>query len=338
MHELRLGALTRVSYTPGRCCRCYRASARQRITRASCHKIVSALLGSRRGERTESGGTGGGGRGQARPALSGCGARAAALPPAGRSGSALPEADEEAAQRVPPLGAVGLRRVLGGLRAGGRRGRAGVGQQAQLRLGRGTAGAAGAGAERRSRGAGVPPPPPQPGQDLPPVVAAAGAEGRAAPRLPAVGAAPRRPAARRPAAQPQLAGPRRRAQLPAAPVPLRRGEPPRPRLLRRIPLRAAGGGPQGGQGQQRQGRPHPRRASATERPGAGRSLPPHLPRPADTRSVAGGAPAGAQPSGSRQPEPGVERADPTRLVTPGTFSSRPSIRQLRPGTTPARKP
>lgn len=166
--------------------------------------------------------------------------QAAALLP---GGSALEEADEEAAQRVPALGAVGLRWVSRGHRGGGRRGGPGGGQQAELRLGRRPARAAQAGAEWAALGAGVPPPP-QLAQDLPPVLAAAGVVCGAAPRLSAVRAAPRRPTARRwPAAQPKLTGPRLRAQLPAASVLLRRGEAPRLHRLLGLPPRRGGGSP-----------------------------------------------------------------------------------------------
>lgn len=202
--------------------------------------------------------------------------------------SALPEAGEEGAQRVPALGAVGLGQLLGG-RLGG--GRDGAGQhQAQLSLGRRSARSAEAGAERAALRAG-PAATAEPGDDLPPELPAARAVGGAAPRLSAIHAALLRPAARRrPAAQPQLAAPRRPAHLPAAPVLLRCGEMPRRRRLR---ARPAARGPQRGQRQQGQGQPHlsvPRVPPPVPRRRRGPAEdPPHAPRPAGTRGCRGAA-------------------------------------------------
>lgn len=192
---------------------------------------------------------------------------------------------------MPALGAVGLGQLLGGGLGGGRAGRHGAGRhQAQLCLGRRSARAAEAGAERAALRAG-PAATAEPGDDLPPELPAARAVGGAAPRLPAVRAALLRPAARRrPAAQPQLAAPRRPAHLPAAPVLLRRGKVPRRRRLR---ARSAARGPQRGQRQQGQGQPHlsaPRVPPPVPRRRRGPAGdPPHAPRPAETRGCRGAA-------------------------------------------------
>lgn len=192
---------------------------------------------------------------------------------------------------MPALGAVGLGQLLGGGLGGGRAGRDGAGRhQAQLCLGRRSARAAEAGAERAALRAG-PAATAEPGDDLPPELPAARAVGGAAPRLPAVRAALLRPAARRrPAAQPQLAAPRRPAHLPAAPVLLRRGKVPRRRRLR---ARSAARGPQRGQRQQGQGQPHlsaPRVPPPVPRRRRGPAGdPPHAPRPAETRGCRGAA-------------------------------------------------
>lgn len=192
---------------------------------------------------------------------------------------------------MPALGAVGLGQLLGGGLGGGRAGRDGAGRhQAQLCLGRRSARAAEAGAERAALRAG-PAATAEPGDDLPPELPAARAVGGAAPRLPAVRAALLRPAARRrPAAQPQLAAPRRPAHLPAAPVLLRRGKVPRRRRLR---ARPAARGPQRGQRQQGQGQPHlsaPRVPPPVPRRRRGPAGdPPHAPRPAETRGCRGAA-------------------------------------------------
>lgn len=192
---------------------------------------------------------------------------------------------------MPALGAVGLGQLLGGGLGGGRAGRDGAARhQAQLCLGRRSARAAEAGAERAALRAG-PAATAEPGDDLPPELPAARAVGGAAPRLPAVRAALLRPAARRrPAAQPQLAAPRRPAHLPAAPVLLRRGKVPRRRRLR---ARPAARRPQRGQRQQGQGQPHlsaPRVPPPVPRRRRGPAGdPPHAPRPAETRGCRGAA-------------------------------------------------